>query len=504
MDTLTTDQFKTSEQKSCETLTNCTGSVEFQDGPTPCASQDGQIASQLPQPVFRASRSLAPASSEEKTTSGICSQSSANSSKMSSEIEESEGCDQSDTFLANKSVAPSPATGSQASAKLQRLLEMRLKRRFSAHSSLEFELRWKGLDLSAGPPICRLRAVGRKITQSSKQPSDALSKWHVPLRIVEISEEPGTFVISPVTHPELLLAHPTSGSDSTGLPTPETAAWRTPDSNQRGGAYTDPEKVLSRIEAGHQINLEDQAVLVNWTTPTGADGRRGNLPPRPTDTGVPLDQMATLVSGWPTPLANKLTPQTREDFTPNLSAVAETAIGGFGEQRGVGISRGVCDTLTAVARQAVTGWATPMANPRARSEEFIKNCSLLNPLEAPPIQSWTTPSARDWKDTPGMATTGTNPDGSVRERNDQLPRQAALASGPTSNSSLAPTGKRGALNPHLSAWLQSYPKSWIDCAVAALSQMKAQKIKQRSSKPSKKRKPSASPSSPDTLTEPNS
>ncbi|HSH42097.1 MAG TPA: hypothetical protein VK973_08230 [Arenicellales bacterium] len=36
---------------------------------------------------------------------------------------------------------------------------------------------------------------------------------------------------------------------------------------------------------------------------------------------------------------------------------------------------------------------------------------------------WVTPSARDWKDTPGMATV--RPDG--RSRVDQLPRQAALA-----------------------------------------------------------------------------
>src|SRR4051812_5719857 len=44
------------------------------------------------------------------------------------------------------------------------------------------------------------------------------------------------------------------------------------------------------------------------------------------------------------------------------------------------------------------------------------------------LASWSTPSARDWKDSPGMATTGTNPDGSMRSRLDQLPRQAQLAS----------------------------------------------------------------------------
>jgi hypothetical protein len=37
----------------------------------------------------------------------------------------------------------------------------------------------------------------------------------------------------------------------------------------------------------------------------------------------------------------------------------------------------------------------------------------------------------DWKDSPGMATTGTNPDGSERTRLDQLPRVASLCGWPT-------------------------------------------------------------------------
>ncbi len=37
-------------------------------------------------------------------------------------------------------------------------------------------------------------------------------------------------------------------------------------------------------------------------------------------------------------------------------------------------------------------------------------------------KSWPTPSARDWKDSPGMSMTGTNPDGSERTRVDQLAR----------------------------------------------------------------------------------
>ena len=44
---------------------------------------------------------------------------------------------------------------------------------------------------------------------------------------------------------------------------------------------------------------------------------------------------------------------------------------------------------------------------------------------------WLTESARDWKDTAGMATTAINPDGSERSRVDQLPRIAHLAAWPS-------------------------------------------------------------------------
>ena len=47
------------------------------------------------------------------------------------------------------------------------------------------------------------------------------------------------------------------------------------------------------------------------------------------------------------------------------------------------------------------------------------------------LASWPTASARDWKDTPGMATEAVNPDGSKRTRLDQLPRVAGLAAWPT-------------------------------------------------------------------------
>ncbi len=88
-----------------------------------------------------------------------------------------------------------------------------------------------------------------------------------------------------------------------------------------------------------------------------------------------------------------------------------------------------------------TGWPTPTVGNAMGSQssegmsatgmtpDGRKNAVSLNHVAS--LTGWTTPSARDWKDTPGMATTATNPDGSTRERLDQLPRQAVLAGWPT-------------------------------------------------------------------------
>ena len=80
---------------------------------------------------------------------------------------------------------------------------------------------------------------------------------------------------------------------------------------------------------------------------------------------------------------------------------------------------------------------------------------------------WVTPSSRDHKDSPGMATEGTNPDGTTRNRDDQLPRQAALTSGADTQSSHAETEKRGSLNPALPRWLMAFPVEWCQAAIRA-------------------------------------
>lgn len=87
-----------------------------------------------------------------------------------------------------------------------------------------------------------------------------------------------------------------------------------------------------------------------------------------------------------------------------------------------------------------TGWPTPTTKANAGGEYADPEKAIARALgphsndirDFVRMASWNTPSARDHKDTPGMATTGTNPDGTTRERIDMLPRQAMhLTSWPT-------------------------------------------------------------------------
>ena len=58
------------------------------------------------------------------------------------------------------------STGSSRSACLQSYLESRLRANLEGLGSPEYVLKWKHWDMDSGPPICALRAVGRRTSDS--------------------------------------------------------------------------------------------------------------------------------------------------------------------------------------------------------------------------------------------------------------------------------------------------------------------------------------------------
>jgi len=208
-----------------------------------------------------------------------------------------------------------------------------------------------------------------------------------------------------------------------------------------------PDYIAAKKAEGHGMSiLQDYMAAAPWPAPTSLSFDTSHQPGNSRSMNKTVEPFYG-VSPWSTPRASD-----GEKGSPNQSCGA----GGT--------------PLPAQMHQAVSPWATPsVVDATNRGYQRSGGNVLLSlpgqmaeHLSAPRAS----PSARDWKDTPGMSLTG--PDG--RNRTDQLPRQmsATEPSGPAPTGSSATTEKpAGSPTPAHPCWLQGYPAEWLHGAVSA-------------------------------------
>ena len=269
---------------------------------------------------------------------------------------------------------------------------------------------------------------------------------------------------------------PISASDSTGSPSEAAhpvSAWPTPDASL-GGA--DP------IDRKTGVSLQTHMVRGNWPTPAAADLSGGRTNPagtsatgqRPDGTKAQVGLPNVMKGTWPTPNALD---RPRTDETLEKSAAFRLANAG---QKTtplyLGESMERLSTVHPLPKEASTR-STPRASDGEKGGPNQSFGAGGQPLPAQvygAASTWVTPSARDWKDSVGMARMAV--DG--RDRHDQLPRQMCGVSGPDTTGSPATTARpAGSPNPAFPCWLMGFPPVWLSGADSAMPSSRRSPLK---------------------------
>ena len=170
---------------------------------------------------------------------------------------------------------------------------------------------------------------------------------------------------------------------------------------------------------GRRSNLTDTVTLAGYPGPTAKDGRRGGLPARPWDKGVPLSQVVALAS-WIAPAAQEAG-GTVEQFLARKQAAKAN-----GAELGV--------SLTSLSLQAT-------------------------------LAPWAAAAARDWRSDRSQLSS----EDLYGSKGQPLARQALYAdSGSDAIGSGTATASTGQLNPNLSRWIMGIPAGWASCAPTAM------------------------------------
>ena len=173
---------------------------------------------------------------------------------------------------------------------------------------------------------------------------------------------------------------------------------------------------------------------------------------------------ASVSTGWQTPMSQD---GAKQDAT--LPVVLHRIV--QGKQIGLAMRASLTEdpTLLGNTRKQlgdvlVSGWATPRAEDAesAGMRHSRGTADTLSAQAGQDLAGWATPTTRDAKD--GACENADVPTKGVLGR--QVVHLPTL--GPTSFSSPAETGSRGALNPEFSRWLMGFPAEWGSCGATAM------------------------------------
>ncbi len=192
---------------------------------------------------------------------------------------------------------------------------------------------------------------------------------------------------------------------------------------------------------GSRRRTSDNA-FTGWRTPTAEDGSRGrnHNPSKQAGEFALSTEVHKIITPWPSPSSEGSAGEISEDLERRGEKWVNKKTG-----------RVLQTNLATEARMTMEPWPSPRATSGTGKCEHGDGGMDLQTAAA--MTGWATP---------GMATTGTNPDGSLRKRVDMLPRQVTMAFGEAQSSAKTTKGSGGGylLNAKFSLWLQGYPAEW--------------------------------------------
>lgn len=233
-----------------ETLTDIPSATSSQAsavGPSPCSLQAGQQTDLFGLEAAPASRSAQPVSAKGKATSGTCGL---------------------------------KCFGSSESAALSLSLASKLQARLGTDGSMEYQQTWRQKATPAG------RLYWAHTASAHRTSGSGCIGWPTPKANEEIQ--------SPEAHAKGFYSL-REAVQLAGWPTPNAGPQNDTDTNWQARRVECKERHGNN---GFGMTLGMAAQIAGWSTPTAQDHSRGNKPPRPHDTGVPLSQQ---VAGWATP-----------------------------------------------------------------------------------------------------------------------------------------------------------------------------------------------------------